>query len=304
MSRQTVRKLTARLRASRIRSTLASMLALAAGSMALWPVQAGADQGTSGPASRDVSKLRICASAKQLPYSASDQSGFENKIAAIVAQTMGRQPEFVFTTKPAIYLVRDFLDKNQCDVVVGMDAGDARVLTTAPYYRAGYVFLQKKDSKIDVSSWNDPRLKSIGHMVVEFGSPGEVMLKEIGKYNDNMSYLYSLVDFRSPRNQYVQIAPQRIVSEVNNGDAALAVAFAPDIARFVKDNPALTMTIVADDATRQGGEKVPQRFDQSMGVRRGDTKLLAALNDALVKAQPQITKVLEDEGIPLVQRTQ
>ena len=33
------------------------------------------------------------------------------------------------------------------------------------------------------------------------------MLKELGLYNEDMAYLYSLVGFRAPRNEYVQIAP-------------------------------------------------------------------------------------------------
>ncbi len=32
---------------------------------------------------------------------------------------MGRKVQFVWSDKPAIYLVRDFLDKKLCDVVAG-----------------------------------------------------------------------------------------------------------------------------------------------------------------------------------------
>jgi mxaJ protein len=244
--------------------------------------------------------LRICASAKELPYSAQDNSGFENKIAKVVAQTMGRQPMFVYAEKPAIYLVRDWLDKNKCDVIVGMDTNDERVLTTTPYYRASYVFVTRKNSDLNLHSWSDPAIHDIGHIAVEFGSPSEAMLKQVGRYTDNMAYLYSLVRFRSPRNEYVQISPERMADEVRKGSADLAVAFAPSIARYVKADPALQMTSVKDDAKRSDGQKLPQLYDQSMGVRRGDAKLLADLNAALAKAGPQIVAILEEEGIPLL----
>lgn len=248
----------------------------------------------------DTSSLRICAAANQLPFSSRDGSGFENKIATIVAEAMGRKPVFVWADKPAIYLVRDWLDKKRCDVVVGLDTGDPRVLTTAPYYRAGYVFLAKKgDERTAVSSWNDPKVKKLGHIAVELGSPSEEMLKELGLYNDDMAYLYSLVGFRAPRNEYVQIAPARMIAEVKDGNADLAVAFAPDVARLVKSDPDIVMTPVKDDTTHNGGEKLPQLYDQSMGVRRGDETLRAALNDALAKAKPQIDAALQSEGIPL-----
>jgi mxaJ protein len=153
---------------------------------------------------------------------------------------------------------------------------------------------------MEFDSWEDPQLKSIGHIVVEFGSPSEVMLKEIGRYTDNMAYLYSLVGFRSPRNQYTQISPQKIVSEVDSGSADMAAAFAPDVARYVKTNAALKMTQIKDDAER-GGERIRQQYDQSMGVRLGDDRLLAALDSALAKAAPDIADILREEGIPAVQ---
>lgn len=256
-------------------------------------------KGASTPAV-DNTKLRVCASAKQLPYSARDNSGFENKIATVVAKAMGREPVFVYADKPAIYLVRDWLNKNQCDVIIGLDAGDPRVLTTKPYYRTSYVFITKKDKNIGIHSWNDPKIKSLGHIVVDLGSPSEAMLKQINLYNDNMAYLYSLVGFRSPRNQYVQISPERMVAEVRSGGADMAAAFAADVARYVKSDPSLKMVVISDDAMRSDGEKLPQQYDQSMGVRLGDTSLLAQLDASLVKAAPQIDAILKDEGIPLV----
>ncbi len=104
----------------------------------------------------DPGTLRICA-AEQPPLSLKDGSGLENRIAVAVAEAMGRKPVFVFSGKPAVYAVRDGLDKKTCDVVVGLDSDDQRVLTTKPYYRAGYVFLTKADGNLDVKSWSDPR---------------------------------------------------------------------------------------------------------------------------------------------------
>jgi mxaJ protein len=262
------------------------------------PVSADAPA-ASGAAS---DTLRICAAENQKPLSLKDGTGLENRIAVVIAEAMGRKAEFVWTSRPAIYLVRDYLDKKLCDVVVGLDTGDPRVLTSKPYYRTGYVFVTKADRDLDVSSWSDPRIKKLpGHIAVSFGSPSELMLKEIGEYENNMAYLYSLVNFRSPRNQYTQIDPARMVEEVANGSADLAAAFAPDVARYVKaSGTPLRMTLAADDATRSDGQKVPQHFDQSLGVRLADKALLAELNAALDRAAPKIAQVLVAEGVPLL----
>jgi len=279
-------------------SYLIKAAAIAAFAMPLSQAHAEDKSGAAG----GPNELRICA-AEQLPFSAKDKSGFENKIAELVAKDLNRTPVFVFSDKPAIYLVRDWLDKKRCDVIVGVDSDDQRVLTTKPYYTAGYVFVTKKDRNLGFQSWNDPEIKKLGHIVVDFGSPSEVMLKELNLYNDNMAYLYSLVGFKAPRNQYVQIPPQKMISEVRSGEADLAVAFGPDIARYVKDDTSLQMVPVMDDAKRENGAKLPQQYQQSMAVRLGDTALQSALDEALKRLHPQIMAILQNEGIPTPSKT-
>ena len=198
--------------------------------------------------------------------------------------------------------MRDYLDKNLCDVIVGLDTGDPRVASSKPYYRTGYVFVTRSDRDLDIKSWSDPRLKNFGHIAVAFGSPSELLLKDIGQYENNMAYLYSLVNFKSARNEYTQIDPTRMVGEVASGGADLAVAFAPDVARYVKTSATpLRVTLIEDDAMKSNGEKVPQRFDQSVGVRRDDKLLLEQIDTALARAKPKIDAILQAEGVPLLQ---
>ncbi|MCJ2122047.1 methanol oxidation system protein MoxJ [Methylobacterium sp. J-077] len=285
----------------------AALLALAIPAENAWAQESEAQAIQSEPSKAaaapkpDPSTLRICASEKQPPLSMRDGSGLENRVAAAVAEAMGRKPVFVWLAKPAIYLVRDGLEKRTCDVVVGLDSDDPRVLTTKPYYRSGYVFITRADKDLDVTSWSDPRLKTVDHMVVPLGSPGEAMLKDIGRYEEDMAYLYALVGFRAPRNQYTQIDPARIVSEVANDKAEVGVAFAPDVARYVKDSTVpLRMTLVPNDTVSSDGRTMPQSFDQSMGVRRDDTALRDALDAAIAKAKPQIDAILKQDGVPVV----
>jgi mxaJ protein len=116
-----------------------------------------------------------------------------------------------------------------------------------------------------------------------------------------MAYLYSLVNFRSARNEYTQVDPQRLVAEVAGGGAAVAVGFAPDVARYVKSSATqLRMNLIEDDAKKVDGEKVPQRFDQSVGVRKDDPALLQQVNVALSKAKPKIDEILKADGVPLL----
>lgn len=247
-------------------------------------------------------ELRICAAQSEAPYSFKDESGLENRIAKIVADTMHKKPVFVWADKPAIYLVRDYLDKNLCDVVMGVDAGDPRVATTRPYYRSGYVFVSRADRNFEVDNWGSDRFAGVSKFAVGLGSPAESMLKAIGKYENNLNYMYSLVNFRSPRNQYIRVDPARMVNEVANGTADLAIAFGPEVARYVKSSPVpLRMALVPRDTVPDNeGKRIEFQYAESMAVRLGDRDLQAALDAAVEKAAPRIRQVLVDEGVPLI----
>jgi mxaJ protein len=269
---------------------------LAAGLMTA-PASA-ADDAEQSSANSDV--LRICAAAGELPYSSRDGTGFENKIATAVAEAMGRKPLFVWFSRPGIYIVRDQLDMKMCDVVMGLDTGDPRVATTKPYYRAPYVFIQRKDTKLDIKDWTSPDLAKATKIGFTPGSPGQIMLEKLGLFREHFNYMHSLTNFQDKRNKYTRIPPQRMVNEVADGTAEIAINFAPEVARYAKASGNVMLTIIPDNNVRADGEKVPHHFDQSLGVRKDDTALLAALDLALDKAKAKIEEILKDEGIPLV----
>jgi mxaJ protein len=264
-------------------AVLSSSVALAAG-----------EQDVSKAA--DASILRVCAAANEAPYSVKDGSGFENRIAEVLASAMGRKVQFVWSPKAAIYAVKEQLDPGKCDVIMGTDAGDPRVLTSKPYYRASYVFIQRKDSKLDITSYDSPDLEKTKHIAYEPGSPSQTMVEKLGLFNRNFNFIQSLTDFKSRRNQYIRLQPTRIVGAVDVG-----IAFAPEVARYVKQNGSdLKMTVIPDNNTRSDGKKVPLAFDQSVAVRKGDEKLMKEINAALEKAAPKIQDILKGEGIPLL----
>lgn len=276
----------------------AALLAAAAGQGAL------AQENAADPYADDKSILRVCAASEEAPYSVKDRSGFENKIAEVLAKAMERKVLFKWYNKPAIYLVRDQLDLKFCDLVAGLDAGDERVLTSTPYYRAPYVFIQQKDSPLDIRDWDSPDLAKANNIGFDPNSPAQTMLEKVGLFNTNFNYMHSLTDFQDRRNKYARIPPERMVNEVANGTASLAVGFAPEVARYVKAAGNLTMIVIPDNNVRGDGEKVPHHFNQSFGVRKDDKELLKAIEAALPKAQPEIQGILTAEGVPMLPITQ
>lgn len=243
--------------------------------------------------------LKVCASKIEAPYSTAKADGLENKIAEAVAKAMGREVEYVWFDRAAIYLVRDGLDKELCDVVFGVDADDERVKATKPYFRTGYVFVTKADQNGGLDhSWKDVESTGFTRFAVRFSTPAELILKASGKYEDNVSYGLSLVNFEDKRNKYTQVAADKLISEVANGEANAAIAFASDVARYVKTSSVRLKMTVIDDDFQYGETKVPLHFDQAIGVRKSDAELAEAIDAALVKAKPEIDRLLAEEGVP------
>jgi mxaJ protein len=227
---------------------------------------------------KEDAAIKVCAAENEMPYSNSKGEGFENKLAELVGKQLNRKVEYVTWTDPR-YFIRDYLDKGKCDLVMGLDTGDPRVETTIPYYRSGYVFITKKTGAAAVSNWDSEFIRKAKHIAFIPGTPAEVMMRAIGRYNDMFNYMHELVGFKSPRNQYVKYENSKLVSEVASGKAEVAVLWGPAAARYVKESSTpLAMIVIPDNNVRADGQKVGFHYSTSMGVRKGEDKLLKQLN--------------------------
>lgn len=245
--------------------------------------------------------LKVCAAGNEMPYSNTQQQGFENEIAKVLADSMDMPLEFVWSDKAAIFLVTEHLLKNECDVVMGVDSDDPRVATSTPYYKSGYVFVYRTDKNLNITDWHSADIQKLNRFVVIPGSPSEVMLREVGKFEGNFNYTKSLSGYKSPRNQYIRLEPSKLIGEVTSGNGDIAHLWAPEVARYVRDsNTSLEMVLSPELGKTKEGEGIVQHYDQSVAVREDDKALLDAINKGLAKAAPQITAILEKEGIPLL----
>ena len=247
--------------------------------------------------------LKVCAAENEMPYSNKAGEGFENKLANLVGTALGRKVVYITWTDPRYY-IRDTLDKGLCDIAIGVDKGDPRVLSTQPYYRSGYVFISRKTDDLDLKNWDSEALRKVQRIAFVPDTPPEVMIRAIGRYNDMFNYSQELVGFKSKRNEYVKYETSKLVSEVSSGHAEVAVLWGPSAARYVKASTTpLLMTVIPDDNVRADGQKVGSHYSTSMGVRKNDPTLLAQLNKVIEDSRDEITKLLEEEGVPLLPET-
>src|SRR4051812_38310844 len=109
----------------------------------------------------DPGVLRVCADPDNLPYSSADESGFEYRIARLLADDLHRRLEYEWQPQRRGF-VRKTVGAGLCEVFIGVPAGFERVSTTRPYYRSGYVFVNRADApRGGLQSFDAPRLPTL-----------------------------------------------------------------------------------------------------------------------------------------------
>jgi mxaJ protein len=239
--------------------------------------------------------LRVCADPNNLPFSNSAEAGFENKLAALVAEHFGQQVSYTWWAQRRGF-IRNTLKAGKCDVVMGVPAGYDLVETTKPYYRSSYVFVTRQDQHLELSSLLDPRLHHlvIGvHLIGDDGNnpPPAQALGDQGIVDNVRGYsIYG--DYRQAD------PPARLIEAVENGAIDVAAAWGPLGGYFAQRSPVpLTITPIRDYE-----RFAPQQFQFAiaMGVRKGDGALRDRLNEFIDEHRSEITSLLRSYGVPLV----
>jgi mxaJ protein len=238
-------------------------------------------------------ELSFCADPNNLPFSNQKLEGFDNRIAQWIAQDLGAKPKFVWWAQRRGFF-RNTLQAGLCDVVVGVPFGFERALTTRPYYRSTYVFVRRADSKADVSSLDDPALRTLRVGVQLVGddganTPPAHALTRRGIVQNVRGYtLYG--DYAEPN------PPARIVDAVARGDVDVAVVWGPLAGYFAKsERVPLAITPVSPSIDLPF---LPFVYEISVGVRRGQDALRDRIEQSLEKRAPEIRALLVRYGVP------
>lgn len=232
--------------------------------------------------------LRVCADPSYLPYSNKKHEGFENKIAEIVANQL-KEPVRYFWAPSGPGWVRNTLNADMCDIIMGYTIGAEMVQSTNPYYRSTYAIVAPKGSPLNgVETVDDPKLK--GHRLGVFAAtpPIDALLKK-GLIANTQVYPL-LVDHRydSPLNN--------IVSDLESGKIDAAIVWGPLIGSAVKSSDGkLVMTPLLKDL-----DKKDFSYRIAFGVRHDETDWKHKLEAVIRARHADINKVLVDYNVPLL----
>lgn len=232
--------------------------------------------------------LRVCADPANMPFSNRRGEGFENRIAEIVAAEL-RLPLRYYWSPQGPGFVRNTLQADLCDVVMGYASGADPVQHTNPYYRSAYVLLVRAGSDLDgIDSLSDPRLahKAIG---VTAATPPVDYLNARGLMSEARTYAL-LVDrrFESPGDA--------MVADLAAGALDAAILWGPIGGYYAKraKAPLSVVPLVKE----QGGPPLSYRI--TLGIRPGEQEWKHRLNDVLRRRRADILRVLTEFGVPVL----
>lgn len=232
--------------------------------------------------------LRVCSDPSNLPFSNRKKQGFENKIADIVADQL-KEPVRYFWAPSGPGFVRNTLNSDLCDIVMGYTIGSEMVQSTNPYYRSTYVIVAPKGSPLNgVETLDDPKLKDHRLGVFAATPPVDVLLAK-GLIGNTQVYPL-IVDHRydSPLNT--------MIGDIQGKKIDAAIVWGPLMGEAVKQsNGALVMTPLLKDVNRQDFS-----YRISFGIRHDEPDWKHKLEAVIRARSGDINKVLADFNVPLI----
>jgi quinoprotein dehydrogenase-associated probable ABC transporter substrate-binding protein len=235
----------------------------------------------------DRSKLKVCADPNNLPFSDEKKEGFENKIAELLGAELGLKVDYTWFPQ-VIGFVRNTLQAHLCDLVVGAVTGDDIMQTTNPYYFTTYVMLYRSDKGLAVEGPQDPRLATL-HLGVVGGTPPADLLVRYDLMSRAKPYALTVdTRYESPTHEMVR--------DVVDGTVDIGFLWGP-IAGYYRKHDTLPLTLVP---LRSEPGTARMAYHIAMGVRANEPEWRRRINAAILKRQAEITAILRDYGVPLL----
>jgi quinoprotein dehydrogenase-associated probable ABC transporter substrate-binding protein len=252
-----------------------------------WLVVAGGPAGAQTSDTVDRSELKVCADPSNLPYSDEKKEGFENKIAELMGGELGLKVDYAWFPQ-IIGFVRNTLRAHLCDLVMGTVAGDEIMQTTNPYYFTTYVMFYRSDKGFAFQGLQDAQLANLRLGVVAGTPPADLLVR-----HDLISHAkpYALtVDTRS------ESATHQMVQDVVDGTIDVGFLWGP-IAGYYRKHDDLPLRLVP---LKDEPGTARMEYHIAMGVRANEPEWRRRINAAIVKRQGDMTAILRDYGVPLL----
>ena len=231
-------------------------------------------------------EFRVCADPESLPYSNQKGEGFENKIAEVLAKDLGKELTYEFWLDRQGYL-RNTINAQRCDVIIGMGSDVDSLRTSKPYYRSGYVFVYRKSSNYNIKDWDSEDLKK-GIIGIVGESPPTIPLRD----HDLMA---NARPYRLQRD--LNLSPGHMIDDLVAGKIDVAIIWGPIGGYYAKQSKE-PLVVVPVPEYKSVNVKGKEEWNISVAVRKKDKDRMEMIQGALDRNQDKILKILDDYGIP------
>ena len=254
-------------------------------------------------AAEERSVLKVCADPELMPFSNFNQEGMENKIAALLAKSLGAELEYEWFPQ-RMGFIRNTLrseehGKYKCDLVLSVPEHFELAATTKPYYAATYVLVYVKGRKLDDVVEADMFWKSRDkYPDIKFGlfdrGPAQLWVFKHGLMGNMVPYPFQTGD---PKSNPTEL----ILNDLYDGKIDATIVWGPTAAYFAQQNKArgnLAILPLLDDPEMPEMKFI---YNMSMAVRYGDSEWRDQLNELITKHQKEINEIISSYGIPIIE---
>jgi quinoprotein dehydrogenase-associated probable ABC transporter substrate-binding protein len=255
----------------------------------------GKDEHADAPAKTPktpIKELRVCADPSNLPFSNREHEGFEDKIAAVVARDLGLPLNYDWLPQ-RLGFYRTALKTFDSNLVMAAPGGFDKALITDPYYRSTYVFVQRKDTRTPIRSFDDAALRNVKIGVQLTGGVNAPPTHALA----HRQIIDNITGF--PVFDETQGKPaEKIVTAVANGQIDVAVVWGPQAGYFAKrQSVPLDVTPVAPQQDKMGDAVMSYTFEICMALRRPDKSLRDRINGVIANRRSEIERILDEFNV-------
>jgi quinoprotein dehydrogenase-associated probable ABC transporter substrate-binding protein len=271
--------------------TIAALGAVLAAAVFVWERPPRAQINESGELSIeliDPKVLRVCADPRNMPFSDEKGEGFENKLAELIAQKLGKNLAYTWYPQ-APGFVRNTLGAYKCDLIMGYPQGNDIVQSTNPYYRTAYALVFRPAAGLDdVDTLADPRLKT-KHIGIVAGTPPATLLATNGLMTGAKPYPL-VIDTR------IDSSAAAMMKDLAAGEIDVGVLWGPMAGYYaMKADPPMKVVPLVKE---RSGPRLAYYI--TMGVRAADQDWKRQLNRLIAENQVAINGILTSFGVPLL----
>ncbi|MFD0987023.1 quinoprotein dehydrogenase-associated putative ABC transporter substrate-binding protein [Methyloligella solikamskensis] len=233
--------------------------------------------------------LRVCADPDNMPFSNEAGHGFENRLAELIADRLGRRLTYSWYPEARGGMPTPFSNRD-CAIVMGYAQGTELIEDTNPYYYTSYVLLYRRDddSLAGVKRLSDPRLKNKRVGIVARTPPAALLATN--------GLTSSAVPFESESDDGAPRPALEMIHALAEGDLDAAILWGP-IGGYFAQNSHVPIRVVPLVNETAGPALI---YGITMGLPPNDPQWKHQLNKIIAENQDEINAILLSYNVPLL----